>query len=214
MCTNPAVARQLADRAAGQLFVMDKWRYHPGVALLAELVRDGTLGAIVGLRLRRNEPGSKHRDVTAPWTLLPHDLAIIEELIGSIPPIQDVVADWSANLISGITARLGSDPWVVIESFSRAPRKEREVIVFGTEAVAVLDDGYATQVVLHAQAPDGSFGPIRRLEIAGEMPLLAELREFVGFVAGGALPRAGANDGARHVEIIDELLSRAARVSA
>ena len=51
------VEKPLTDdpRAAGgsraapdRLFVMHKWRYHPGIALLAEIARSGELGPVVG----------------------------------------------------------------------------------------------------------------------------------------------------------------------
>ena len=41
---DPVAAEQLAAAAGERLFVMDKWRYHPGVELLAQLAHDGSLG--------------------------------------------------------------------------------------------------------------------------------------------------------------------------
>lgn len=211
MCADVAEARRIADCAEGQLFVMDKWRYHPGVNALSALVRGGSLGRITGVRLRRNQPGSHHHDVDAPWTLLPHDLAIVEEILGAVPPLIDAVADRLGPKVHGVSARFGTDPWVVMESFTRLPRKEREVLVFGTEAIAVLDDGYAEELIVQTIGDAQSFGPIDRLPIVGEMPLLAELREFTEFIAGGPPPRAGAAMAARHVEIIQQVIDRAAR---
>ncbi len=40
-----AAAERLAAQAPDRLFVMDKWRYHPGVEALAELARSDELGA-------------------------------------------------------------------------------------------------------------------------------------------------------------------------
>jgi len=41
---DPSAARQLAERAPDRLFVMDKWRYHPGVLELAAIARERRLG--------------------------------------------------------------------------------------------------------------------------------------------------------------------------
>lgn len=51
---DPRSARRLADRGRDRLFVMDKWRYHPGVEALRDLGRAGDIGPVQGLR----PPGS------------------------------------------------------------------------------------------------------------------------------------------------------------
>ena len=208
LCTSDVDAQRFANVGEGSVFVMDKWRYHPGVRALREIVRSGTLGSLVGMRLRRNQPGTHHQDVESPWTLLPHDLAIVDELLGEVPPLLDVVGDVLDGWTHGVTARFGTDPWVVVESFGRSPRKEREVLVLGTEGAAVLDDGYASVVSIHRFANGGELVLDRTVDATGELPLLAELREFVAFVDGGPPPRAGAASGARHVRIINEILNR------
>src|SRR5262249_56059083 len=50
ICPDPVAAARLAAAGDGRLFVMDKWRYHPGVELLAQLARTGRLGDVRGLR--------------------------------------------------------------------------------------------------------------------------------------------------------------------
>ena len=59
LCDDPAAAERLAESGAGRLFVMDKWRYHPGVQELAAIARDGRLGSVSGLRTVR-EIGRAH----------------------------------------------------------------------------------------------------------------------------------------------------------
>ena len=76
-----ASADRLAKAAPERLFVMDKWRYHPGIELLAALARDKELGRVVGLRTLRLGWGNPH-DVDAAWIFLPHELAIGLEILG------------------------------------------------------------------------------------------------------------------------------------
>jgi predicted dehydrogenase len=55
-----AAARHLAELAPDRLFVMHKWRYHPGIELLGEIARSGELGPVVGLRTVRLGWGNPH----------------------------------------------------------------------------------------------------------------------------------------------------------
>jgi predicted dehydrogenase len=201
--TTVSDVEDLAAQKTDLIFVMDKWRYHPGVKVLAELAGSGSLGDVYGIRTRRNQWGNPHPDCDSPWTLLPHDLAIVEELIGGIPALNGVEFDASPTEVFGVVARFGTRPWVVVECFSRAPRPEREVLVLGSKGTAVLGNGYSEEV-LHFS--NGVVEP-KHIPAAGEWPLLAELREFVGYLGGGRAPRSTFNDGARHVRVIAEILA-------
>jgi predicted dehydrogenase len=85
LAPDPVRAWDLARRAADRLFVMDKWRYHPGVEELARIARSRELGPVVGLRTTRAQMGCPHDDVDTAWILAPHDLSIGLEILGSLP---------------------------------------------------------------------------------------------------------------------------------
>lgn len=53
MTNDVAAARRLVERAGERIFVMDKWRYHPGVEALAHAARSGELGEILAIRSYR-----------------------------------------------------------------------------------------------------------------------------------------------------------------
>ncbi|HUF18171.1 MAG TPA: Gfo/Idh/MocA family oxidoreductase [Thermoanaerobaculia bacterium] len=61
MTSDLDAARDLAQRGAGRLFVMDKWRYHPGVEKLGEIARSGELGRVIGLETLRLGWGNRTR---------------------------------------------------------------------------------------------------------------------------------------------------------
>jgi predicted dehydrogenase len=42
-------ARQLAADLSGRLFVMDKWRYHPGIEALRDIAQSGEMEPVIGL---------------------------------------------------------------------------------------------------------------------------------------------------------------------
>ena len=50
---DPIAAERLAALAPDRLFVMDKWRYHPGVLELGAIVRERRLGTVSGIRTVR-----------------------------------------------------------------------------------------------------------------------------------------------------------------
>jgi len=201
LTNDPAAADRLAAAAGERLFVMDKWRYHPGVELLRDLARDGSLGAVRGLFTTRIGWGNPHDDVDAAWVLAPHDLSIALEILGELPGARAAVADLSGDDIQGLVGLLGERPWHGLEISVRSPERRREVQLVCEEGVALLADGYSEHVLVHR---DGADEPERR-EIAAELPLLRELRAFVEHLHGGPPPRSSAAEGALVVQRIAEL---------
>ena len=204
---DPARAWELAKQAADRLFVMDKWRYHPGVELLAQIARTQELGSVVGLRTTRGQMGSPHPDVDPVWILAPHDLGIALEIFGSLPTPRAAVADWDGQNAASLIGVLGIDPWVVLEVSGRYAEYRREVRLICREGTAILSDGYAADL----RGIRGPFGPSNegaseeRRPISTEMPLLRELRAFVHHLTGGPPPRSSAAEAAGMVEAIAAL---------
>lgn len=200
-------AERLAREGAGRLFVMDKWRYHAGVRMLADIARGGELGPVLGLRTTRAQWGNPHADVDAVWILAPHDLSIALEVLGHVPPPRAALAERVGGEVTGMVGLLGEDPWLVIEVSSRHPEYRREVRLHCRDGVAVLEDGYSEHVAVSRRAggatPSGAETELR--PIPQEMPLLAELRAFVEHLRGGPPPRSSAEEGAAAVAAIAEL---------
>ena len=206
LTADPAAARRLAEAAPDRLFVMDKWRYHPGIERLAEIARSGELGPVLGLRTTRVDWGNPHDDVDAVWILLPHDLAIALEVLGHVPAARSASAIARGNEAWVMVALLGTEPSVVAEVSALTPRRRRAVVLHCLQGVAVLDDAYDD----HIQVWPGAAGQPRppapeKRSISNEMPLLRELRAFVDHLAGGPPPRSSAAEGAMIVSRISEL---------
>jgi predicted dehydrogenase len=205
LCSDPVAARRLAARAPERLFVMDKWRYHPGIARIAELARDGQLGKVRGLRTIRVDWGTPHQDSDVVWHFAPHDLAIALEVLGEIPMAERVVghvADGKVLALHGLLSAAGV--WHALELSERSPVKERRVELHCDGGIVTLADGWDEHVSVYR--PDDSVGFIKeRLRADGELPLLAELRAFVDHLRGGPPPKSSAAEGAVIVETIAEL---------
>lgn len=203
MTADVGEAELLASRHEGRLFVLDKWRYHPGVEELARIARSGELGPITSMHLRRISRGHPVRDVDPVWILLPHDLAIVLEVLGSVPPAVHAVQEECQGGRTGIVATLGGPPWVNIEVSNLGPAHRRELRMVGEHGVANLDGGWAQEITIMRQI-DGSGEPEVR-PVGGELPLLAELRAFVEHLEGGPPPRSSVREGLEIVRRIAEL---------
>jgi len=207
LCPDPADASRLASSGAGRLFVMDKWRYHPGVLALAGIAGDGSLGHVRGLRTIRVGWGPRHDDVDATWVLAPHDLSIALEILGQVP--RAAAARGSGDLTRGVVLHgllEAAGTWHALEISDRSPQSIRRVELHCAEGVAILAGGWDDHVTLHRSGEDPAGS---RIETPGELPLLAELRAFVDHLDGGPPPRSSAAEGAAVVGAIAALRSLA-----
>ena len=204
LCDDASAAARLAELAPERLFVMDKWRHHPGVEELAAIARDGRLGSVSGLRTLRVGWGSPHDDVDPVWVLAPHDLSIALEVMGAVPRAQAAVAQWLDGDAVQLSALLQGDGWWhALEVSGRSPERRRRIELVCDNGVAVLSGGWDEHVSVYRAGPDGVEED--RIETPGELPLLAELRAFVEHLGGGPPPRSNAMEGAAIVAAIAEL---------
>ena len=196
-------ARALVDTVGERLFVMDKWRYHPGVELLRDIAASDELGPVRRVVTVRDQWASPHDDVDTTWVHLPHDLAIVYEILGELPAVTSARAELVGDIVTGLSGELGGGAATISHAMT-APVWRREVRLVCEQGVAVLTDGYADHVVVQKGAPDRAVDPEHR-PIASELPLLAELRAFVEHLEGGPPPRSSAAIGLLVVERVAEL---------
>ena len=103
LTTSVAEADELVALAAQHqrvLLVDHIFLYTPAVAKMAELVGAGALGDLVFFDAVRINLGIFQHDVSVLWDLAPHDVSIIDYLIGRAP--ESVVAIGASRTIDGL----------------------------------------------------------------------------------------------------------------
>jgi predicted dehydrogenase len=200
LTADAASAARLAAAGGARLFVMEKWRYHPGVEMLRDLARSGELGPVRGLRTTRTGWANAHADVDAVWILAPHDLSIAVEILGRLPEPRAAVGERLAGHAVGLLGLLGDEPWLALDVSVATSEVRRAVRLYCRDAVAVLPDAYSTHVEIYR--PDAE---VERRPLSTELPLRRELQTFLAHLAGGAPPKSSAADGAAVVRALERL---------
>jgi predicted dehydrogenase len=197
---DPGDADRLAEAASDRVFMMDKWRYHPAIEALGSIARSRELGPVHSIRTQRLQWGNVHTDVDSTWILMPHDLSIVREILGSIPEVRRAVSVDAGGGEVSMLAELGP-PHCLLEVSTLSPAVVRRVEVrfeHGSAAMARTD---ADHILV---ARDGTAEPERR-PIETTLPLHEELRQFVQHLQGGPPPKSDAGEGALVVRRIAEM---------
>lgn len=188
--------RRLPPAAADRVFVMHKWRYHPGILELARIAATEEFGPVTGISARRLGFEHHHHDTDAIWVLLPHDLSIALHVLGEVPV---PVAAWTdpttrpgESLLLRAEARGGRVP-VQIHVSSGHPNKSRSTVLAARDAVCELDDSRYDTVVIRRRGTLATAAPTLR-SVAADMPLERELAAFLAHCAGGPPPMSSLAD--------------------
>ncbi len=179
--------------ASDLVFVMHKWRYHPGIKCLKDLVSSNRFGNVVGIRLQRTNWAATHDDVDCALQLLPHDLSIVLHLIGYIPPLQHVSPNPLGGPRFGLMISL-YDPMkqirIQIEANNFVPGNLRSCTIGFETAVACYSSNEPNHVVVR-QHQDSL--PLE-ICVPNRLPLFEELASFLGYINGGPLPLSSIHD--------------------
>ena len=212
-----AAAARAADRVGmvGHLMV-----YHPAVRRIGELLRSGGLGAPLYLHAMRGNLGRLRSDETALWCFGPHDLSMIDAILGEQPTtvsacgtaviqpgIEDVVFV-TLRYPSGILANLHLS-WL-------HPRKERRFTLVCSQKMIELDDVSPEKLRIYDKGYDrppeftqfGEFltirdGDVHIPQVSMEEPLRAELRHFLDCIERGEPPQTDLAQGVRVTAILE-----------
>jgi UDP-2-acetamido-3-amino-2,3-dideoxy-glucuronate N-acetyltransferase len=118
---------------------------HPAITHLKEMIRMGEFGRLCHIWSRRLNLGRLRAEENALWSLAPHDISLIINLLGGATPLS-VKASGGAYLTEGIEDMAECDllfPAGVTAHISVSwlnPFKEMRLAVVGLDKMAVFDD--------------------------------------------------------------------------
>ena len=213
-----------AESKGVKLMVGHLLEYHPAVRKLKELVDDGTLGKVYYVYANRLNLGKVRTDENALWSFAPHDISVLNFLIGEEPEevsargecyLQDGVEDVVFGYIkypSGVVGHLHVS-WL-------DPHKSRKITVVGSDKMVVFDDMEAdrkvtiydkgatttrTKFETYGEFVTLHFGDIHIPRIGNEEPLRVEAQHFVDAIRNDTQPLSDGRDALNVVRVLDAM---------
>ncbi len=213
-----------AEASARQrtLMVGHTFVYTAAVNKIRDLIRAGELGTIYYINSTRVNLGVFQPDINVIWDLAPHDIAIMNYVLGSRP--EHVAAHGKSSVRHGIEDVAFIDltyPDGVIANIHVSwldPCKIRRTTVVGSRKMLVYDDVSALEKIRvydkGVSVPPHydsfgefslsyRFGDILTPRLDDSEPLKVECRHFVDCIEGGQHPRSNSEEGLAVVRVLE-----------
>ncbi|MEJ2483950.1 MAG: Gfo/Idh/MocA family oxidoreductase [Gemmatimonadota bacterium] len=217
-------ARELVDLASRNgrvLMVGHLLEYHPVVVKLKELIDEGYLGDVRYIYSQRLNLGTIRGDENAMWNFAPHDISMIQYLLGRAPT--DVSARGQSYLQPGIedvvflSMNFGDRVMGHVHVSWLDPHKTRRLTVVASQRMAVFDDLETTEKLkiydkgaevntdydTFAEYVGLRFGDITIPYIRSGEPLKIECEHFLSCVRDRTTPKSDGMDGLRVVDVLE-----------
>src|SRR5580704_1324356 len=212
----------IARRKGLVLMVGHTFLYSPVVRKIKEIVDSGDVGEIRYISARRLNLGLFQKDINVAWDLAPHDISIIQYIMGEQPVT--INCRGSAHVTPGI-----EDVTTMCLSFERQrtaiihsswldPRKVREMTIVGSKRMIVYDDVMQQEKIkifdARVERPPHydtfaefhyayHYGDVYAPYIKQEEPLKIECQHFLDCIKGGMLPLTSGLRGLELVRILE-----------
>lgn len=187
--------------------------FHPAFEALVAQVRAGAIGALRHVQSQRWGFGRFLPQTDVVFDLFPHDLSMIQALIGAAPERAELIAHRHLSDGADTAELVLAYPGAVTAHCSASrmsPLRERRIIATGTQGAIVFDDmrDWGQKLALTPISTDTGqpvLGETRLLDTAQTPPLEAELRHFLHCVETGQTPRASLSLGAEVIALLEAL---------
>ncbi len=210
-----------ADKRNLILMVGHVMVYHPATLYLKEKIDSGELGKVYYLCASRVNLGKVRNIENALWSFAPHDISIILFLLQKQPVL--VTSTGSSYLQRGIedvvftVLHFDDGTMAHIHVSWLDPRKDRKLVIVGSEKMAEFDDSQAAEKI---RVYDKSVNTRQDYETYGEYlairtgdivipqirsaePLAEECRHFLDCIETRTRPRSDGSEGLRVLKVLD-----------
>lgn len=207
-----------AAKAAGRtLMVGHLLQYHPVFLKLKEMVAAGELGDLQYIYSNRLNLGKVRREENILWSFAPHDISMILSLVGLEPDqvwstggnyLHENIADVTSTYLDfsgGVKAHVFVS-WL-------HPFKEQKLVVVGSKAMAVFNDGepwegklllYPHRIEWEGEIPTASKAEAVQIKVAEDEPLKLECAHFLECISTGKTPRTDGEEGIRVLSVLEK----------
>jgi len=211
---------KMAESQKNILMTDSTFVYHPAIRKMKSLVREGAIGDIYHIHSTRLNLGIVRSEENALWSLAPHDVSLIIDIMGQIPKeakatgadlLQRGIIDFSSAVFTFKEKKAAASFFV---SWFY-PQKERKLIITGSKGSIVFDDLGENKLTLYSHNIKNTQGltkigvaPVleklgeKNIEIPKEEPLENILKDFADCMNTRKNPAA---DGKSACEVIKVL---------
>lgn len=213
---------RLADENGVQLMVGHTFEYNPAVLALKEIIEAGVVGRVLYIDAARLNLGQYRTDVNVLWDLAPHDISIMNFILGAEPthvsargntciqPSTHDVAYIELKFPKGVLGHIHVS-WL-------EPCKVRRLTVVGDEKMVVYNDVAAEEklriydkgVTRTTSSGDYAdfqlsyhYGGVTIPAVPGGEPLKLELNHLIDCIRTGMRPRSDGYSGLRVINVLE-----------
>lgn len=227
---NSAEAEELMALATAHrrvLFVDHTFLYQAAIRKAREVIEAGALGDIFYYDSTRINLGLLQQDVNVVWDLAPHDLAILNFLLGQVPhSVTAIGASHNAHHLEDMAYAtfLYHDGTLAHLNFNwLSPLKVRRILIGGSKKMLVYDDvepsekikiydkgitvygGRMTQDGIHQMLINYRSGEMRAPQLDNTEALATAVQHFVQCIRTETAPLSGGREGLQVIQMIEAI---------
>ena len=213
---------ELAEKKGLVLMTGHTFLYSPVVRKIKEIVEQGDIGDIRYICARRLNLGLFQKDINVAWDLAPHDISIIQHIMGE-PPIA-VNCRGCAHItpdvedVTMICLTFPKQRTAIVHNSWLDPRKIREMTIVGSKRMIVYDDVAPLEKIrvfdARVETPPHydtfaefqyayHYGDVYVPYVKQEEPLKSECQHFLDCIKNGTQPLTDGKNGLELVRILE-----------
>lgn len=194
--------------------------YHPAVAKIKNIIKDGAIGKVKNIVANRLSLGIFRKHENVLWSFAPHDISVILNLVGCMP--DSVVCHGKDHINNGIHDVVNSilkfkDSYVNINVNWLNPYKEQKMSIIGEKGMIVFDDVSKDNKITYYPKYIEYSGDINALPIpvknnnenieidVSKSPLLIECEHFVECCKTRTKPITHGEEGVNVLKVLNAL---------